>query len=69
MDRRLQKPDRVTTEEIMVYGDKQAARYFRTYYLMSNMNDTWYIDEMKVLDTEELDAGDIDSYYSRIKSN
>ena len=58
-----------TTEEIMVYGDKQAARYFRTYYLMSNMNDTWYIDEMKVLDTEELDAGDIDSYYSRIKSN
>lgn len=55
-----------TAEEIMVYGDMQAATYFRTYYLMSSINDVWYIDEMKVLDTEELDPSEIESEYSRI---
>jgi AAA ATPase containing von willebrand factor type A (VWA) domain-like len=55
-----------TTEEIMMYGEGQAAKYFRMYYLMSSINDTWYIDEMKVLDEEDLDAGKIQSEYNRI---
>ena len=33
---------------------------------MSSINDVWYIDEMKVLDTEELDPSKIESEYSRI---
>lgn len=56
-----------TTEEVMSYGNGQVGRYFRTYYLMSNINDTWYIDEMTILDTEELDADEIESTYNRIK--
>lgn len=58
-----------TTEEMIVYGDMQAAKYFRTYYLVSSMNDVWYIDEMKVLDTEDVDASKIESEYNRIKGS
>lgn len=58
-----------TTEELMVYGDSEAGRYFRTYYLASKMNDVWYIDEMTILDTEELDASEIGSIQSRISGN
>lgn len=58
-----------TTEEIMTYGDNEAGRYFRTYYLASKMNDVWYIDEMTVLDTEELDVSEISDIQSRISNN
>lgn len=55
-----------TAEEIIVYGDYQAARYMRTYYLVSSINDVWVIDEMNILDTEEIDVREIESTYKRI---
>ena len=58
-----------TTEELMVYGDNEVGRYFRVYYLVSKMNDVWYIDEMTILDTDELDASEIGSMQSRISNN
>ncbi len=58
-----------TTEEVMVYGDNEAGRYFRTYYLASKMNDVWYIDEMKILDTEEIDASEISDIQGRVSGN
>lgn len=57
-----------TTEEIILYGDGSTAKYMRTYYLMSCINDIWYIDEMNVIDSEDLvDASEIESIYSRVK--
>lgn len=57
-----------TAEEIILYGDGSTAKYMRTYYLMSCINDIWYIDEMNVIDSEDLvDASEIESIYSRVK--
>lgn len=58
-----------TTEEVMVYGDNEDGRYFITYYLASKMNDVWYIDEMKILDTEEIDASEISDIQGRVSGN
>lgn len=39
-----------TTEELITYVGTGEAHYMQVYYLVSNLNDVWVIDEMTILD-------------------
>ena len=59
-----------TTEELVIYGNGNAAMYLRTYYLMSSINDVWKIDQMTFMDTEELvEIGKIEEIKERIEQS
>lgn len=56
------------TDEMIVYEGQNEAKYFRVYYLVSNFNDKWVIDERRILDEEDISGSDIDAKLSAIKN-
>lgn len=41
------------TEEIIEYKGKNKGHYLQTYYLVSNINGDWVIDDMKIIESED----------------
>lgn len=54
------------TEELITYQGRSDALYMRVYYLVSNMEDRWVIDEMTVIEEDELSGAELDNAASRI---
>lgn len=55
-------------DEMIVYEGQNEAKYFRVYYLVSNFNDKWVIDERRILDEEDISGSDIDAKLGAIKN-
>lgn len=55
-----------TTEELITYDGKGDAVYMQVYYLVSNMNDIWVIDERTILEEEIINGNEIQNIKSRI---
>ena len=56
----------LTTEELVYYPARGTGHRMEVYYLISNMNDKWVIDERKVLDEEDIDGELLNTAVSRI---
>lgn len=57
----------VMTEEVVSYGKKgNKGQYMQVYYLMSKMNDTWVIDDMKIIQSEEKQGEELQQILNRI---
>lgn len=57
----------VMTEEVVLYGKKgNKGQYMQVYYLMSKMNDTWVIDDMKIIQSEEKQGEELQQILNRI---
>ena len=41
------------TEEVVAYAGTDMGMYMQVYYLVSNMQDEWVIDDMKIIEREE----------------
>ena len=59
----------LTTEEVITYNGRDTGTYYQKYYLVSNMEDSWVIDEMTVLESSELSGGDLQTAVQRITQN
>jgi len=55
-----------TTEELITYAGRDDAHYMQVYYLASNMNDVWVIDERTILDERDVSGADLSNIQSRI---
>ena len=56
-----------TTEELIVYDGTNEAYYMQVYYLVSNLNDVWVIDERTILDEYVMDdQNQIDNVKQRV---
>lgn len=58
-----------TTEELITYQGRNEGTYLTCYYLVSNMEDSWVIDEITVLSEETLTGDELQSAISRIVPN
>lgn len=56
-----------TTEEIVTYQGRNDGIYMTCYYLISNMNDTWVIDDIQILSSEEHSGQALEEDIARIK--
>lgn len=55
------------TEEVVLYGKKgNKGQYMQVYYLVSKMNDTWVIDDMKIIESEEKTGDELQQILNRI---
>ena len=57
-----------TTEEVVTYKGKSTGRYMQVYYLVSNMNDKWVIDDMKIVEAEDKAGDELKQIVERINS-
>lgn len=57
-----------TTEELFKYNRKNQAVYQEVYYLVSNMNGEWVIDERTVIAEKNIEGNEINNIYSRINN-
>lgn len=57
------------TEEIIDYGKKYAARYLQTYYLVSNHNGKWVIDDIKIVESVDKSSDELSQIIERIANN
>lgn len=55
-----------TTEELVGYRGMDAGIYMETYYLMSNMNGKWVIDERTELSREEVSGTELSNIRQRL---
>ena len=56
-----------TTEELVTYEGRNEAVYLQVYYLVSNMNDKWVIDEVNIIEEEVLkDKATIENVKERV---
>lgn len=55
-----------TTEELVTYSGKSDAKYMTVYYLVSNMNDAWVIDERTVLDERDVTGNELSNIKGRV---
>lgn len=53
-------------EELIKYNGMDDGIHLTTYYLMSNINDKWCIDELKYIDSEEVTGEEVNNIYKRI---
>lgn len=56
----------LTTEELISYNKSKEQQYLKCYYLLSNVNDKWVIDQMTILDSEIVEGNQLESIESRI---
>ena len=56
-----------TTEELITYPGMNSGYYMQVYYLISNMNDKWVIDERKILDERLVENTDFNTVKERFK--
>lgn len=55
-----------TTEEIITYVGRSDGIYRQCYYLVSNMNDVWVIDDLQVIEQEEVHGEALQQILDRI---
>lgn len=55
-----------TTEELVTYSGKSDGKYMTVYYLVSNMNDAWVIDERTVLDERDVTGNELSNIKGRV---
>lgn len=55
-----------TTEELISYMGREDGHYMQVYYLVSNMNDSWVVDERKVIDERDVSGTDLTNIQSRL---
>lgn len=58
----------IQTEELWNWK-AGVAEYQSVYYLLSNMNGNWVIDQRTVLSSQQVEQASIESYLTRIKSD
>ena len=56
-----------TTEELVTYPGMNSGYYMQVYYLISNMNDKWVVDERKILDERLVENTDFNTVKERFK--
>lgn len=56
-----------TTEEVVTYQGHNDGVYMQCYYLVSNMEDVWVIDDIQILEQTELSGEGLNSVVSRIR--
>lgn len=56
-----------TTEEIITYQGRNDGIYMTCYYLVSKMQDTWVIDDLQIISSEEHSGQNLQSDIDRIK--
>lgn len=57
-----------TTEELVEYVGRGEGYYMQVYYLVSNLNDVWVIDERTIIDEKEVKStAELDSIKSRLQ--
>jgi len=54
------------TEEIIIYEWQDTAQYMQMYYLVSNLNNKWVIDEMKALEIRDISGEELEQIKARI---
>lgn len=54
-----------TTEEVIEYKGQNSGVYMQVYYLVSNMNDVWVIDDMKIIESEEKSGAELQQVLDR----
>ena len=54
------------TEEVITYTGRSDGMYLRCYYLISNMEDTWVIDDIKIMEKEEMSGAEFNDIVTRI---
>lgn len=54
-------------EELIEYEGKDSGQYMQTYYLVSNLNDKWVIDEMKMLEIRDVSGDELSQIKERIQ--
>ena len=55
-----------TTEELITYDGKGDAVYMQVYYLVSNMDDIWVIDERTVIEKVIVNGSEVETLRSRL---
>ena len=55
-----------TTEEVVTYQGHADGVYMQCYYLMSNLEGTWVIDDIQILEQTELSGDGLTSTVQRI---
>lgn len=58
----------LTAEEIIVYEGKDIAQYMKTYYLVSNYNGNWVIDDMQILDSEDINGAEAETIVTQMEA-
>lgn len=56
------------TTELIDYEGKGKGLYMQNYYLVSNYDDKWVIDEMKVIESKDISGDELNSVRSTIQS-
>ena len=54
------------TEELITYFGREDGVYMSCYYLVSNMEDEWVIDDLQILECEECSGQELETIRSRI---
>lgn len=59
----------VTTKEVMIYNDgEDGATYIENYYLLSNYNNKWVIDDVVNIKTQNIESEDVDTVKNNVNS-
>ena len=62
------KQAEVITEEIIEYKGYDSVKYMQCYYTLSNINDKWVIDDIKILEEEDLTGNQVSQVKARFNS-
>ena len=54
------------TEELISYAGREDATYMQVYYLISNMNDAWVVDERTVIDERSVTGVELQNIKDRV---
>lgn len=57
------------TNELIEYVDAGVGLYMQNYYLVSRFNDTWVIDEMKVVESKDVSGAELQSIKQSLQNN
>ena len=55
------------TEEVVAYAGTDKGMYMQVYYLVSNMQDEWVIDDMKIIEREEKEGAELQQILDRLE--
>lgn len=62
-----EKQAEVMTEELITYTGRDDGIYMKCYYLVSNMEGAWVIDDMQIISEDEVSGTELDTYAERLK--
>jgi len=55
------------TMELIMYENSDVAQYMENYYMLSNFDDTWVIDEIKTLELRDVSGDELGKYRGEIE--